>query len=132
MIGASLAWADDIPVCTQPSGVQTRSFPDQIPAVLLKALNDGYGTFARPGEQFYSTDAHVADEPSRSSRRVIFVWEQGARWIVATEHGGGAYNDPILIYDLDPQNSKASLVKELVALPMTVCDTAKKWVGGNP
>jgi hypothetical protein len=132
LVGTTPTWADNIPACPEPSGVQIRSFPDQIPEPLMKALTDNYGLFARPGEQFNSTDAHIPGEPIRSNRRVIFVWEQEARWIVATEHGGRGYNDPILVYDLDVQSSKATLVKEEVAFPPTVCNTAKKWVARKP
>lgn len=96
----------------------------------MKALTDGYGVFARPGEPFRATDVII--DPSLSNKRIIFVWEQGTRWIVATERGGIGYNDPILVYDLDPQNTEATLVKEQLALPLTVCDTAKKFVVGNP
>ena len=98
----------------------------------MKALTDSYGVFARPGEQFNATDAHLPGEPIRSNRRVIFVWQQGARWIVATEHGGNGYNDPILVYDLDIESSKATLVEEELAFPPTVCKTAQKWVVGKP
>ncbi len=131
-VSTSPTWADDIPACPEPSGVQIRSFPDQIPEPLMKALTDSYGVFARPGDQFNATDAHLPGEPIRSTRRIIFVWAQGVRWIVATEHGGNGYNDPIFVYELDTQNSKAALVKEALAFPPTVCNTAKKLVGGMP
>jgi hypothetical protein len=35
------------------------------------------------------------------NRRAIFVWTRGLEYVVATEHDGIAYNDPVFLYRLD-------------------------------
>jgi hypothetical protein len=60
------------------------------------------------------------------NRRLIFVRVHGTRWVIATEHGGRGYNDPVFAYDVDPDGSSAKLVGEQVAMPDTLCATAKK------
>lgn len=104
--------ADDIPPCSAPHGVQTRSFPDQIPQILRNALADRYGSFALPQEDFNGTDVRLEN---RSDRRIIFVWMRGGRWVFATERGGRAYNNPLIVYDLDASGTKATLLKEQIA-----------------
>jgi hypothetical protein len=132
VLSSSFAGADEIPSCPAPNGVESRSFPDQIPPPLMKALTERYGAFARSGEKFYATDAHLADEPPLSNRRIIFVWQQGARWLFATEHGGMGYNDPIFLYDLDDGSAEAALVKEEIGFPITVCEKARKLLSDKP
>ena len=77
------AQADVIPVCTGPEGVlsatlETASLP------LLQALKERIGEVVPPGATLDATDVVVIGQ----SRRLIFIWNMGKRWIVATEHGG--------------------------------------------
>lgn len=113
------AFADAIPYCGPPSGVGVASFATA-PPVLLRALHERLGEIVAPGEAFDATDLV---ETGRN-RRFIFIWNVGNRWIVATEHGGLGYDDPILAYDLDQDGRSATLVEERIAAPYTVCPTA--------
>ena len=114
------ASADKIPPCAPPAGVSERSFPDDIPMVLRKAVKDKFGEVVAPGEKFDSTDVVFTGR----TRRAIFAWERGTRWIIATEHGGRGYNDPILAFELVADGSQAKLVAERIAFPDSVCSTA--------
>jgi hypothetical protein len=113
------AWADETPACTPPDGVT--SLPLQsAPPPLLRALRERIGELAPPGAPFDATDVVTTGR----NRRLIFVWHSGARWIIATEHGGIGYNDPIFAYDLSQDNRNATFVQERTAIPNTVCATA--------
>jgi hypothetical protein len=57
------------------------------------------------------------------NRRLIFIWSRGDRWVIATEHGGRGYNDPIFAYAVSSDGLKATLLAERTAYPDTVCST---------
>jgi hypothetical protein len=115
---------DVVPPCAVPSGVSLW-LPTGAPPALLRGLKEHIGDFAQPDAQFDATDFVV----TRQNRRLIFIWNIGSRWIVATEHGGRGYNDPILAYDLGQGQESATLVEERIAFPETVCSTASSLVG---
>jgi hypothetical protein len=113
--------ADEIPPCDPIPGVETRTLQSDMPVALTKALTEKLGDIAPPGADFDVTDVDVIGR----SRRLIFVWARGARWVVATEHGGRGYNDPVFAFDIDPDRSVARLIAERIAYPSTVCSTAQ-------
>jgi hypothetical protein len=119
MIG-SHANADQLPSCAAPLGATIRSFPNEIPQALLKALNDKLGDVASPGQPFDATDVVVVGR----NRRVIFVWKRGQRWVVATEHGGRGYNDPVLAFNLTSDGLNPSFVAVKTTFPESLCSTA--------
>jgi hypothetical protein len=120
----SLARTDAIPPCALPNGVASISFENGAPPALLRALRERVGELVPPGGRFDATDVVVTGK----NRRLIFVWNVGTRWIVATEHGGRGYNDPIFLYDLSPESHTATLVLERIAFPETVCATATRLI----
>jgi hypothetical protein len=91
-------------------------------------LREHIGELAEPGTKFDATDVVVTGR----NRRLIFVWYLGKRWIVATEHGGRGYNDPIFAYDLSQDGQSATLVQESIAFPKTVCSTASSMLSFEP
>lgn len=126
---AALAWsalavlpacADDIPSCAVPRGVVTSTSLENAPPLLQQALKAHIGEVVPPGGKFDSTDVVRVGR----DRRLIFIWNAGRRWVVATEHGGRGYNDPIFAYDLDQDRQR--LAAERVAVPGTVCATARE------
>jgi hypothetical protein len=92
------------------------------PPALLRALKQRVGELVPPGERFDATDVVVTGR----DRRLIFIWTVGTRWIVATEHGGLGYNDPIFAYDLSQDGRDATLMAERIAFPHSVCSTASE------
>jgi hypothetical protein len=79
------------------------------------------GDIAAPGEKFDATDVVV----TRIHYREIFVWSRGNRWVVAIEHGGLGYNDPVFAYDLNADLSEVIPVTKRIAFPHNVCDVAR-------
>jgi hypothetical protein len=110
--------ADVIPPCVLPDQVTAVSL-EFAPPALMQALAARVGEIVAPNERFDTTDVMVTGR----DRRFIFIWNIGKRWVVATEHGGRGYNDPIFAYDLG-KDSAAALVKEQIAHPDTVCMVA--------
>jgi hypothetical protein len=116
LLGASLfvtaltvmARADTMPPCTPPNNVSLTTSLNEAPAALRQALKQHVGDIVAPGEKFDTADVVVTGR----SRRLIFIWNLGNRWIVATEHGGRAYNRPIFAYDLSQDGQSATLVHE--------------------
>jgi hypothetical protein len=119
--------ADVIPSYALPNGVTPTSLTDA-PAALVQALRDHIRELAAPGTRFDATDIVVTGR----NRRLIFIWHIGIRWIVATEHGGIGYNDPIFAYDLSDDGRSATLVQESTAFPNTVCPTAASPISFKP
>lgn len=52
--------------------------------------------------------------------------ESGLDYVIATEQGGIAYNDPVFLHRIDPQNRMAILVSENVAFPTNVCEVSRR------
>ncbi len=118
------ASADDIPLCLPPIGVHEISSLDDAPRAVQFALRGAIGEVVAPGTPFDSGDI----DETGFTRRLIFIWSRGRRWIVATEHGGFAYNDPIFAYDLDEGDQRATLVDTVIAFPGFVCAEAKSLI----
>jgi hypothetical protein len=85
-----------------------------------KALREVTGDIALPGEDFDATDLVMTGR----SWRYIFAWQSGGRWLIATEHGGIGYNDPIFVYRYEKGDQKAILLEKKTAFPPTVCQIA--------
>ncbi len=119
---------DIIPACRVPLGVTSYSDEKPIPAALREALKQKIGDLVLPGAAFDSTDWVTTGH----SRRLIFIWARGNRWIVATEHGGRAYNDPIFAYEISPNGQRANLIGERIAGPKFVCATAEELLNKRP
>jgi hypothetical protein len=109
----------DTPSCALPDGVISTSLNGAPPA-LLRALQRDVGELVPPGGRFDATDVIVTGK----NRRLIFIWNMGRRWIVATEHGGYGYNNPIFAYDLSHDGRDAILLGEWIAFPRNICSTA--------
>jgi hypothetical protein len=120
---ATSAKADFIAPCTLPDGVTSVS-PEQAPAALMQALIARVGFIVAPNEKFDATDVIRIGR----SRRFIFIWNVDRRWVVATEHGGLGYNDPIFAYDLGKDRLSATLIKEQAAFPNSVCRVASDLI----
>jgi hypothetical protein len=124
------AFADEIPACEPVPGIEIQSFQNDTPPAIKHVLTETFGPVAPPGAPFTSTD--VAIDPGLPKRRVIFVWALGSRWVIATEHGGRGYNDPVLAFDLSPDRENAKLVGKTIAFPNTVCAAAHKMLVLKP
>jgi hypothetical protein len=118
LVGA--AGADDIPHCQLPSGASFVALLSEAPSALQRALRSDVGDIVEPGEMFDSTDVVTTGQ----SCRLNFVWNVCRRWVVATEHGGVAYNDPIFVYDLSADGQNAVLVESRTAFLPSVCSMA--------
>jgi hypothetical protein len=114
--------------CPLPPGVQATSLSNGAPLAPGKALKQRLGDLAPPGSEIDVSDVVVTGR----NRRLIFVWTRGDRWIIATEHGGLAYNDPILAYNLSRDGRGATLVAERIAFPNTLWSTAEGLLDLNP
>src|SRR5690242_8845704 len=110
-------FAEQIPLCERPAGVEERSFPSGIPIGLRNTIKDKFGEIVPPGGKFDSTDLVETGK----SRRAIFVWVRDRRWVIATEHGGRGYNDPVYAFDVIADGSQATLVAEEIAFPDSLC-----------
>ena len=132
IIGCALLTAcvkqDPIGRCSPPdSDTKTLVFPGGMPAILLRSFRQYVGDIAAPGENFDTTDVVRVGR----NRRVIFVWNRGAEYVIATEQGGIVYNNPVFLYRIDPQNSAARLESEKVTFPASVCAVSRRLLGAR-
>jgi hypothetical protein len=119
---------DVIPGCHLPAGVVAHSDQKEMPAALRDAIKQKLGYLVSPTIPFDAADVVMTGH----NRRLIFIWVRGSVWVVATEHGGRGYNDPILAYQLDPKGLNVKLVAERIAVPNTVCSTADELLNQRP
>jgi hypothetical protein len=120
----AMAQTDDALKCHAPVGVTAVAIPDGMPQALRETVESTLGDIALPGQSFNATDAG----PPGHDRRYLFVWNRGKRWFVATEHGGIAYNDPILEYEIGEDGRTVSLVKTRMAVPQNLCTVATSFI----
>ena len=113
--------------CSAPAGVSVVRYPDDVPRPVSLALSL-QGRFVLPNEPFDPTDV----VETGNDRRLIFVWNRASRWVVATEHGGVGYSNPIFAFDLSADRQDATLVEERVVFPETVCSTATDLLTAAP
>jgi len=131
LIAAGAARADVVPACPAPMGVTEVAF-DQIPMGIMKALHDKTGDMAMPGQPFNATDVgQIANGKAVPSSRGLFAWSRGTRWVIATEHGGRGYNDPIYVFDVAADGKRVRLSVSKTAVPNTVCAVAKRLAGAQ-
>jgi hypothetical protein len=123
MASADLSRAAVIPSCVLPSrATATTSLENGVPPALLRALNEDVGELVPPGGEFDSTDVVRTGK----NRRLIFVWNRGQRWVVATERGGRVYDNPVYAYDIGQDERRAVLVNQQVG---NVCSVAMGLLG---
>jgi hypothetical protein len=92
---------------------------------LPPALRDAIGDIALPGEPFDSTDVYVK---GHKHRRYIFVWNAGAKWIVAMEQGGIALFSTVSVYQLS-KDGKTVTLNDRTRIISDVCGAAAKLAG---
>ncbi len=122
------AQADTIPPCRPPRGVVARAPTEPRTLLVLATLRQRLGEIAAPDAEFDSTDI----VETGVGRRLIFVWQKGPLWVVATEHGGRGYNDPIFMLRFGQEDSTPELVGAKLAFPDSVCKTVRAVIGGAP
>jgi hypothetical protein len=110
-----------VPSCAPPPGVVPVPLA-QVPPILLQTLIDSVGEIAPPGASFDRTDVVMFGR----NRRLAFFWKADSKWIVATEHGGFGYNNPIFLYHLDEGERKAVLMVQKITFPNTLCAVASE------
>jgi hypothetical protein len=106
-----------VPPCPLPNGVSATSRLNDAPASLARALTERVGEVVPAGARFDATDVVVTGK----NRRLIFIWNLGNRWVVATEHGGVGYNNPIFAFDISEDGLRATFVQESTTFPDSVC-----------
>ena len=105
--------------CPAPGGAVNVALPSGLPPALRASMGD----IALPGEPFDTTDVYVK---GHKHGRYIFVWNVGARWIVATEEGGIALHSAISVYRLDKDGKTAALISTRIGLIGEVCEAATR------
>lgn len=113
---------DFIPPCRVPQGVVSYSDPKEMPVALRDLVKQKLGDLVPPDSPFDATDVVMTGH----NRRLIFIWAKGNRWVVATEHGGRGYDDPIFAYEVSPKGQQVRLIAERTATPNSVCLTVEE------
>ena len=116
------ARADNIPPCPVPPGATAVPLPAGLPNAIAGDVAGRLRAriIALPGERFDSTDVAITGV----NARYIFVWKITGGWIVAVEHGGIAYNDPVLRYESSPDGKVFKMTLGQTAFPGNVCAVA--------
>ena len=112
---AAPASAYELQRCRPPAGVSEFLKLSDAPGEIRQSLKKRAGDIVNPGEPFDATDVvtHGAH-----FWRLVFIWHRGSRWVVATEHGGIAYGNPIFAFDL--REDGQPIETEFDAIPRTL------------
>ena len=121
-VPAAHAQSTSTSTCAPPLGAVNVAIPAGLPPGLREAL----GNIALPGEPFDPTDVYVK---GHKHSRYIFVWNAGARWIVATEQGGIALRSAIFIYSLSKDGKTATVIDHQIGFTNNICGAATKLAG---
>ena len=117
----AMAEGPTLPDCQTPAGAERTSSLDRVPNAVRNILDQYFKEqVVNAGADFDVTDV-VSDDPPHFVR-FIFAWRAGDRWLVAVEHGGYAYSDPVLLFA--PTDGGIALAKTEDANPYTLCATA--------
>ena len=117
--------SSEVTPCHVPAEAKLVSDFDGMPPTLRAAIKNKVGDIVSPNEPFEATDVVVPGH-TRHNRRLLFAWVLGDRWVVATEHGGIGYNNPILAFNVNGDPPRAILVSEQISFPKSVCSTAEQ------
>jgi hypothetical protein len=93
---------------------------ENVPPALQAAMKKDVGDIALPNEKFDMGDVVVTGR----SRRLIFIWNAGRRWVVATEQGGRIYSNRVFSYELSDDREIANLKGQRIAVRGTACSAA--------
>ena len=115
--------SSDTCVPKDPS-VRTLRYPNEIPEAVLRALK-GHDAISPPGGAFNATDVVEEGVPDR---RVLFAWNRGTRYLIATEQGGRSHTYPIFVYEVDQKNNTATLVSEQTPIAISRCESANSLI----
>jgi hypothetical protein len=128
-VAAAAIWlgSDAISSCAIPNGASATPRLDDAPPALVRALTQRIGEVVPAGAKFDATDVVATGK----YRRLIFIWNLSNRWVIATEHGGFAYNDPIFAFDTSQGGHEAVFLQERVAFPDSVCSTASSLLASG-
>jgi hypothetical protein len=124
-VAAATIWPREyvaLPTCALPSGASATPRLDDAPPALVRALTQRIGEVVPVGARFDTTDV-IWFEPGKF-RRLMFIWNLSNRWVIATEHGGFVYNDPIFAFDISRDRREAVFLGENIAHPDSICSTA--------
>ena len=88
-----------------------------------------FGVIAPPGSPFNPTDVV---QQSVGTRHLVFLWEQGRRWVVAMERGGRGYSTPVSAFDVSADGKTAALAVAVPAMPEKLCQAATDLIGRKP
>jgi hypothetical protein len=120
--------ADEIQSCrVLASGVSVMTRLDEAPASLVRASTERVGEVVPPDAAIDTTDVVTIGK----NRRLVFIWNRGTGWVVATEHGGRVWNYPVFTFDID-RDGNAMLVQTEAAYFNTMCETASSLLGSCP
>lgn len=123
-VAAAAFWlgGNALPSCALSNGASAIAHLDDAPPALARALVQRVGEVVPAGTKFDATDLLVTGK----NRRLIFIWSLNNRWVVATEHGGIGYSDPIFAFEMSQDGREAIFLQERVAYPDSVCSTASR------
>jgi hypothetical protein len=92
----------------------------------IGGANQGSPDLSRQPAKLQETDSSDVYVKGHKYRRYIFVWNVGARWIVATEQGGIALRSAIYVYRLGKDGKTARLIDEHTGFLNNVCGEATR------
>jgi hypothetical protein len=111
---------DQIPRCATPSGARSVEKLGQLPLPLQSAIRQKYGEIVPRDADFDATDVVWYGH----DRRLISIWSRGDLWVIATEHGGRGYNDPVFAYRFKSGDASATFLAERITFPEKVCQVS--------
>lgn len=101
---------------------------DDLPPSVSTEIRERFGPFSWPGGLFNPTD--VA-QPGVPTRRLINVWRNGERWVLAIEQGGRGYHISVVALDVETDRNRVRQSEKRTVFPGDLCATVADVLAGR-
>ncbi|MGU3668118.1 hypothetical protein ACLBX9_28350 [Methylobacterium sp. A49B] len=91
-------------------------------------IRERFGPLSWPGGLFNPTDVV---QPGIPTRRLMDVWRNGERWVLAIEQGGRGYHISVVALDFETDRNRVRQSEKRTAFPGDLCATVADVLAGR-
>jgi len=118
----------EAPTCPTPPNTTVTQSLAKLPKPVLEALHTKSADIVEAGQPFDATDVVMH---GAHFTRFAFAWSRGSHWMLITEHGGYAYNNPIYSIQYRVGEPTATITQTSAGYRWNVCTVATDRLNGK-
>ncbi|MGU3538046.1 hypothetical protein [Methylobacterium sp. A54F] len=129
LLVAALAAVPSVRADTSPEcRIAGRIPAEDLPAAVSTEIRERFGPLSWPGGPFNPSDIV---QPGIPTRRLMEVWRNGDRWVMAIEQGGRGYHVSVVALDLETGRRRVRRAEKRTAYPGNRCATVAGLLAGR-